>query len=501
MSGKRRATGGSSGDSIVRPGSVSHRATTPQVSLTDPAVTSAPAPVPVPTAPPLGAPVVASDLPPAVPPPPVDPFAGPSPSAQPAVPGTTIAPGVAPDARPGPTSRRELREQRKQASRKRWRVLAIVAAIVVGILAVALLVPTLFMDKRGGGSAAAPTRTQKTLAMVLATAGSPVLAGSLTADDATSGNGSIVLVPSRLIVQGPSPEGVPFGSTARMPSPNAPGFALAQTLGVIVDGTWTLSPAGLASLVDSVGGVPVDVSSDVIVRGPNGSRQVIVPAGTTRLNGAQAAAYATAIPEGADEQVRLAHYDEVMQALLPRLSSDPATLQKQLESLGAQSSVTTGDPWLASYLTSLGDAIDQDNVISQTLPVKPISVGGSVTAYSVDEAATQQLVDQQFAGSKPPGGNSGVRVLVQNGVGSAGLVDSAAIKLGNQGYRFVNGGNANKFGYQKSVVIVPDSSAESTQLGAAIAKTLGLPASSVRVSAEGQNVADVVVILGADYKS
>jgi anionic cell wall polymer biosynthesis LytR-Cps2A-Psr (LCP) family protein len=270
---------------------------------------------------------------------------------------------------------------------------------------------------------------------------------------------------------------------------------------VIVDGTWTLTPAGLSELVDSVGGVPVSVESDVIVRGPGGTRQVIVPAGTTRLSGAQAAAYATSIPEGADEQVRLAHYDEVLQALLPRLTGDPATLQKQLERLGSQSVVTTDDAWLATYLISMGEGIKQDDVLSQTLPVKPIDVGGAVSAYSLDDAETQALVDQQFAGSLPPGGNDRVRVLVENGVGSAGLVDTAAVQLTNGGFAFVNGGNANRFGYDKSVVIVPDSSTESTQLGTEVAKALGLPASAVRISAQGQTVADVVVILGADYTS
>ena len=51
---------------------------------------------------------------------------------------------------------------------------------------------------------------------------------------------------------------------------DAPGTSLADTLDVIVDGTWQLSSGGLARLVDQVGGVTVDVDVDVLATNRKG---------------------------------------------------------------------------------------------------------------------------------------------------------------------------------------------------------------------------------------
>jgi hypothetical protein len=65
---------------------------------------------------------------------------------------------------------------------------------------------------------------------------------------------------------------------------------------------------------------------------------------------------------------------------------------------------------------------------------------------------------------------------------------------------YINGGNAELFDLPQTIVIVEDGSAESLTLGAEVAAALGVPITSVQVAEDGQNVADVVVILGADYE-
>jgi hypothetical protein len=407
--------------------------------------------------------------------------------------------------RPAPTplpvgTRQEQRRERQLAARRKWRVVGIASALVVVIVGAALAIPALFAGSGGVTGVATAGRTQQTLTMVVAAQGSPATSGALIGTDQEQGNGSLVLVPSRVVVDGPTPDGVLFGSTATLPDPNAPGFALAQTLAVVVDGTWSLTPAGLTSLVDSVGGVTVTIDADVVVRQPDGSTQVLVPAGTAKLTGAQATAYATIVPVAGQEQARLAHFDEVLQALVALLPSDPTVLQKQLSDLGAQSEVTKGDAWLAAFLVSLQSAIDNGDVLAQNLPVESLEAGTAIPIYTVDDAASEQVINQNFADSRPPGGTNRPNVLVQNGVGRPGLVESAAAKLTAGGFAFVNGGNANRFGYDKTVVVVPDSSVASVDLGAAVAKSLGVPSAEVQVAAQGQTVAEVIVVLGADFK-
>jgi len=50
------------------------------------------------------------------------------------------------------------------------------------------------------------------------------------------------------------------------------------------------------------------------------------------------------------------------------------------------------------------------------------------------------------------------------------------------------------------VVLIPDGSSESIQTGQSVAKALGVPAGSVMIDDQGQTVADIVVILGQDFK-
>jgi hypothetical protein len=64
---------------------------------------------------------------------------------------------------------------------------------------------------------------------------------------------------------------------------------------------------------------------------------------------------------------------------------------------------------------------------------------------------------------------------------------------------YINGGNAELFDQPTTLVIVEDASPESVALGEKVAEALGVPATAVQVAEDGQNVADVVVILGADF--
>jgi hypothetical protein len=91
-------------------------------------------------------------------------------------------------------------------------------------------------------------------------------------------------------------------------------------------------------------------------------------------------------------------------------------------------------------------------------------------------------------------------VLVQNGVGTPGLGASARDDLVGAGMVYINGGNAEEFGQPTTQVIIGDATAESQQVGAEVAQALGVPPTAVVVSEDGQNVADVVVILGADFQ-
>ena len=408
--------------------------------------------------------------------------------------------GASPAGESPPSSRRERRaQQRASAKRRRLVALGIVVVLVV-VAAAALLVPVLRGDDTIPDATGPTARTQQTMVMMLAGEGTLAFSSALMGVDGSANDGTVVLVPTYVLVEGPVPEPIRFGSTVRLPDPNAPAVALEDTLSVIVDATWRLSLKGLAGLVDAVGGVNVSVDEDVIWTRADGTEVIVVPGGTTSLNGAQAAAYSAVLPQGQQEQARLAHFTEVLFARIAKLPSDLGQLSKLIKSLGRESTVTIGVGWLSQFLLDEQAAMAAGNVPAQTLPVAPIDVGSPRPLFAVDEQSAEALMAAEFADSRPAGGANQLTVYLQNGVGKPGLVESAADQLRKAGYNYVYGGNANRFGYAKTVVIVPDASADSLASGRAVAKVLDVPDSAITVASQGQTVADVIVIIGADYK-
>ena len=99
----------------------------------------------------------------------------------------------------------------------------------------------------------------------------------------------------------------------------------------------------------------------------------------------------------------------------------------------------------------------------------------------------------------PAGGR--LIVLVQNGVGSPGLGDTARSKLVASGLKYKGGGNVDGFGVKQSVVLIPDGSSQQPGQGAdgrPLARAQRTPRCGCRTTMP--SVADVVVVLGAGLR-
>jgi hypothetical protein len=94
------------------------------------------------------------------------------------------------------------------------------------------------------------------------------------------------------------------------------------------------------------------------------------------------------------------------------------------------------------------------------------------------------------------------RVLVENGIGTPGLGECVRNKLVAQGFDFKGSDNVPGFTYRDkpSVVLIYSDQQPSVDAGQAVATALHLPASAVQISQEPQDRADVIVVLGNDYK-
>ena len=398
------------------------------------------------------------------------------------------------------SSRQAQRQARRQGQRQQ---ILRVGAVVVAVLVVAVGGWWALAGRDGGDKDPSDTaqQQQRTLLVQVAGADGTAQASALLGVRTDEERAAAVLVPSRLIVDVAGSGSVPFGETLGLPDQAAPAKALTDLVGVTVDGSWVLTAAGLADLVDAVGGVPAEVDVDVVAKDAAGADTVVVRAGSQQLNGPAAAAYATYAVAEEPEQARLARFSDVFDGVLRGLPDQVREVEGTLTALKAGSTTTLTPRLLAEIITAAHAVAEEGDLLSDVLPVNSIETGSGEESYGVNAQLTAALMKTRFEPSlvQDPG-SAVVRVLVQNGVGTPGLVDKARTRLVDAGFRFVNGGNAPEFGEPKSVVAIPDGTQASVERGAAVAAALGLPAEAVGVSGQGQSVAEVIVVLGRDFR-
>jgi hypothetical protein len=407
---------------------------------------------------------------------------------------------TAPPTAPPQKSRRELRADRKRQQRKRMGAAGIAAVVVGGLVAAAAVT---FGVKQATKNDDQPTPEQTTVLFAIAGSDGDAVNSALLAHDPRTERGVELLMPARVLTEVCGFGNQQLGEVLGLPD----GAKLSRSAvsgllgGVTIDGSWVLTTETLARLVDEVGGVTVDVDVNVVQKRADGSRVLIVESGPgQRLSGAVAATYATYAVSGEGAAGNLLRLQGVLDGLFAALPTEASAVQRLVASLGKDGASTLGAERLGQTLAGLAAASRADSVLPFDLPVQKIDAGGQPT-YRVDAAGTKQFVEANLGSSLPSSARGErKRVFVQNGVGTPGLVITACNRLVDAGYAFAGSGNASDFGHATSKVLVFDSSVDAARLGNAVAHTLRLPTSDVAVSTQGQNVADVIVILGKDYK-
>jgi hypothetical protein len=382
------------------------------------------------------------------------------------------------------------RRPSRLAVRRPGRVLAAVAAAAVLAAGVGTLVVT---HHSGGPPAATVAAPRMSTVLVTIDTGDTLAGANLLASDGAKAQE--ILLPSRLLVDLPG-QGSTQLSAAPRSGPDAAAMAVENALHVRVGGTWTLDPTSLGALVTAEGGVDVTLTSDVLPG--DGSAALSIGVGTSHLSGAQAEQLAVAIGAQEPEASRLARQQILLEAILAKLPTSPGQIVPLLAPTQVSGGLTPGS--LAALLANVRKAVAAGQAASTVVPNTEIDSGSGTPSYGLDESGTATMVSTRLAGATlpvPAGGRA--RILVQNGVGTPGLGEAARAVLVAKGYSFRSGGNAFAFSTGPSVVLVPDSTPQSRAVGSAVAQLLGLPASAVELDSNPTTIADVKVILGADF--
>lgn len=395
---------------------------------------------------------------------------------------------------PVPGKRAQLRAEQRKSKRKRLITVVVVAVVLVDLALAVRFV--LAMSGGSDGKDASPSRTQHTILLQVQQPDRTAISSALLAHDTKAKVGSVVLVPPQVFAQVPGVGSLAFGKALSLGAPatavTGARNALSDLLAVTIDGSWVLDVATFQKLIDQVGGVQVTVDVPV-VRG----RTVLLNQGGQRLDGASAQLFATYLGPDEQEQARLARLQTVLDGVVTAL---PSNLDSLLRGLGAGSRSTLPVPDLVRVLAGMKQDESTSDLQYRSLPVIPVASGDEVQ-FRIDAPAAKALVTELLAQSVPPGANAtGNRVLVLNGVGTPGLGAQVREKLVPAGFVFVGSRNAPTFGYAKTQVLIKEATTEAAALGARVAKALGVPAASVSSSDQIGSIADVVVIVGADFK-
>lgn len=318
--------------------------------------------------------------------------------------------------------------------------------------------------------------------------------------DEQSSNSQILSIPRDLWVEIPGHGSNRINAAYAFGGPALMVETIKQNLGVSVNHYVEIDFIGFREMVDELGGIEISF--------PNAARDansgLNVPAGTERLDGKMALAYARSrhyeelqngswVGVEANDIGRTARQREVLAAIVSALKR-PSSIAEAGSIAGAMARHTTIDSGLAeaSVARLFWDykGILTGGIQGETLPVRLATIEGKSVVVRQEPEATATLeafkAGQQVS-SQP------IRLRVLNGNGVEGAAASMAGRLESEGFVIASIGDAGRKDYAQTTVIVPEGSDD----GDEVITALGF---GVVEHGTVDNSQDAVVIVGADAR-
>ncbi|MCM1968542.1 MULTISPECIES: LCP family protein [Streptomyces] len=393
-------------------------------------------------------------------------------------------------------NRTERREEAKRRARSRMVALVVVLALVavggVGYLWYAGKLPGLSSsDGKGGTTTAAGAQKRDVVVVHLHNTKNGDTATALLVDNATTKQGTTVLLPNSLALTGDDGTTTTLAKSVEDDGSSGTREALDTVLGTRIQGTWRLDTPYLQNLVDLVGNIDIDTNTDVPDPSAKskGAAPLVNKGESQTLSGKMAVAYATYRGSGEAQNAQLERFGQVMQGVLRKLSSDAGAATITVQTLQQILDPSMTDKDLGTFLAGLADLAKGGDYKTALLPVQD---DGTLTA----ETSASVVKDVLGGTAKSPDQGAAVRVSVQNATGVKDNTEKARVVLLNGGFTFLEGGTAGSARATSEVVYAEAADKENAT---EVAKTLGLPTSAVTKGKVTTN-ANVAVILGQDYK-
>ncbi len=319
---------------------------------------------------------------------------------------------------------------------------------------------------------------------------------AVLAQDRLDGEGTALLLPTATVVDVPGHGTFPLGEAHALGGAPLTAVTVANLLGIRIDASATISTSGWAALLDTLGGVEVTVRTQLV----DLDGRVRFEPGAQVLDGERAAEYLTLTAEGEAELDALPRVQQVLGAVLDAVSEDPTLVDRWLamELADGRAAIETDDPELLQVvLVELALARQADRMTPWTLPVAPLGSGRDA-GYRPDADRTNELVADRFAAARSGGEVTGGRdVQILNGNGVPRVGQQVAERLADGGYRVILTGNADRFTYETTRIVLHDSSEAQLAVGRDVQARLGV--GELELAATPGSVVDITIVVGADF--
>jgi anionic cell wall polymer biosynthesis LytR-Cps2A-Psr (LCP) family protein len=152
-----------------------------------------------------------------------------------------------------------------------------------------------------------------------------------------------------------------------------------------------------------------------------------------------------------------------------------------------------------SDMAILSTQLDKTKVKMQVTPVKEVMMRDKVQ-YQPQKTQLEALVNKVFGSDRWKGGSKGdLKVRVLNGVGDPGVANEVARLMIESGYKVIDVKNADNFDYTETELIIY-STKSADMVKANKVKSL-LSVGKIILNNLPQDVADMTIIIGKDFKS
>ncbi|MET8095323.1 LCP family protein [Streptomyces sp. NPDC005236] len=392
-------------------------------------------------------------------------------------------------------NRTERREEAKRRARSRIVALVVVAALVVaggaGYLWYSGRLPGTASAAKPGTSTPVAAQKRDVIVVHLHNTKGGGTSTALLVDNTTTQRGTTVLLPNSLALTDDDGSTTTLAKSVDNDGSSGTRDALDTVLGTNIQGTWRLDTPYLNNLVELVGNIEVTTDTDVPdpASKKKGDPPLVKKGADQTLSGKTAVAYATYRAAGEAQNAQLERFGQVMQGVMRKLSSDKQAATTTVQTLAQILDPSLTDQDLGAFLAKLADLAKGGDYKTALLPVQQDGTLNANTSSGV-------IKDVLGGTAKSPDAGSAVRVGIENATGVKAATGQARVVLVNGGYTFLDSGSSSTV---QSVSRITYGDAARKADAVEVAKTLGLPTSSVKKGKATGN-ADVSVVLGQDYK-